>query len=209
MDARNSHSCILNDASSDRSLLRRLQAGQEDAATQLYLRYARRLQALACKRCASDLACRVDPEDIVQSVFFSFFHGVSQGFYDIPTGQEAWGLLLVITLNKIRAMGNFHHAARRDVRRTPSVQSDLDKMPGKRSNEASLSALRLVIQELLGELPEDHRQIVLLRIEEHQIDEIADRTHYSRRTVERVLQDFRRRLTAALEEDRTEEGDPR
>jgi hypothetical protein len=32
---------------SDRSLLRRLQGGQSDASTELYLRYAQRLHALA------------------------------------------------------------------------------------------------------------------------------------------------------------------
>jgi RNA polymerase sigma-70 factor (ECF subfamily) len=209
MDVLDACKCAPSDAPSDRSLVRRLQAGQEDAATQLYLRYARRLQALALRRCSTDLACRVDPDDIVQSVFSSFFRGVTQGFYDVPTGEEAWGLLLVIALNKIRAKGNFHHAARRDVRRTPSLGNDLDNMPSKESDEASLTTLRLVIEDVLGDLPEEHRQIILLRMQEHQVEEIADRTRRSRRTVERVLQDFRHRLTTALEEDTTDGGDPR
>ena len=50
---------------SDRSLVRRLRAGSDDAATQLYLRYARRLLQLAKARCSADLTRRLDPEDIV------------------------------------------------------------------------------------------------------------------------------------------------
>src|SRR5688572_10687541 len=188
-------------APSDRSLVRRLRAGSDDAATQLYLRYARQLRQLAKARCSADLARRLDPDDIVQSVFGSFFRGVARGFYDVMSGDEAWRLLLVIALNKIRAKGNFHRAARRDIRRTAGAEALHDDcLTDPDADATALTYLRLVIDEVLAELPEDHRAIVVLRIEEYQVDEIAERTRRSRRTVERVLQDFRRRLTRVLEE---------
>jgi DNA-directed RNA polymerase specialized sigma24 family protein len=43
--------------------------------------------------------------------------------------------------------------------------------------------------------------MVLLRIEGYEVAEIADRTARSRRSVERVLQEFRRRLAAELSPD--------
>ena len=103
---------------SDGSLLRLYRHGDQDAARLLYLRYAGRLRALAHSRTASDLAGRVDDDDIVQSVFGSFFRGVIRGAYDVPAGEELWNLFLVITLNKIRAKGEHHRAAKRDVRQT-------------------------------------------------------------------------------------------
>src|SRR5580658_3450132 len=87
---------------SDRSLLVRLRGGQQDAATELYLRYAQRLRALVRSRCSPQLSRRLEPDDIVQSVFRRFFRRVLQGDYDVPPGEELWGLLLVIALNKIR-----------------------------------------------------------------------------------------------------------
>ena len=45
--------------SSDRSLLVRLRGGQQDAATELYLRYAHRLLALVRARCSDQLARRL------------------------------------------------------------------------------------------------------------------------------------------------------
>src|SRR5690348_9921682 len=111
------HGPVLDEAT-DRSLLRRFKAGSDEAATQLYLRYARRLYQLARAQCPADLAQRVDAEDIVQSVFSSFFRRARQGYYEVPDGEELWKLLLVIALNKIRSQGNFHRAARRDVRAT-------------------------------------------------------------------------------------------
>ena len=94
---------------SDRSLLRRLRGGSEDAATQLYLKYAKRLRALARATTSAQLARRVDADDIVQSVFRTFFRAASQGLYDVPAGDDLWKLLLVIALNKIRAAG-IHHS---------------------------------------------------------------------------------------------------
>ena len=45
---------------SDRSLLRRLRGGSQDAATQLYYKYAKRLRALARASTSAQLARRVD-----------------------------------------------------------------------------------------------------------------------------------------------------
>ena len=103
---------------SDHSLVRRFRQGHQDAADLLYHRYADRLLTLVQARQSPDLASRVDYEDIVQSVFGSFFRGVSRGMYDVPAREELWHLFLVITLNKIRAKGVFHRAAKRDVRMT-------------------------------------------------------------------------------------------
>jgi RNA polymerase sigma-70 factor (ECF subfamily) len=190
------------EASSDRSLLRRFRGGQPDAATQLYLRYAERLRALAAGQFAPDLAPRVDPEDIVQSVFRTFFRRAALGQYDVPEGEELWKLFLVIALHKIRSTAASHRAAKRDVRATVTGLPD---MPAGRQlaapDETALTALRLVIDEMLDGLPSSMRAIVELRVEGHEVEEIAARTERSRRSVERALQEFRNRLSALIHED--------
>ena len=180
---------------SDRSLLRRFRAGQDDAATQLYLRYAGRLHALAAAQCGTDLAARVDPEDIVQSVFRTFFRRAAQGHYDVPEEEELWKLFLVIALHKIRDTASYHRAAKRDVSAT-ATGAAFDHAAGRRAgpDENALATLRLVIGEILDGLPASLRPIVALRIEGYEVQEIADRTGRSRRSVERALQDFRSRL---------------
>jgi RNA polymerase sigma-70 factor (ECF subfamily) len=190
-------------AASDRSLLRRLQRGQADASTELYFRYAERLLALAAAQSSLELARRVDPEDIVQSVFRTFFRRASLGHYAVPDGEEIWKLLLVIALNKVRATGAFHRAAKRDVRRTTGGEAfdrAVESQPGR--DGPALDLLRIVIEELLQGLPEAHRRIIELRIEGHEVNGIAATVRRSRRSVERVLQDFRRRLAALIGEDR-------
>ena len=190
-----------NQAPSDRSLLGRIRRGQGDAATLLYMRYADRLRALASAQCSPHLARRVEPDDIVQSVFRTFFRRVSRGDYDVPGGEELWKLFLVIALNKIRAAGAFHRAAKRDVRLSVGGEGfDRAVQSEARADEMPLTILRLVIEEVLVGLPPSHRQIVELRIEEYDVAEIALKTERSKRTVERVLQQFRQRLSAILYE---------
>src|SRR3954462_2301268 len=141
------------DAPSDRSLLRRLRGGSEDAATQLYRRYAHRLRALARANTSAHLARRVDAEDIVQSVFRIFFTAASQGLYDVPAGEDLWKLLLVIALNKIRAEGVFHRAAKRDARANPELDPpDTGPEPAD-DDEFATSFLRLVVNDTLENLP--------------------------------------------------------
>jgi RNA polymerase sigma-70 factor (ECF subfamily) len=187
---------------SDRSLLRRLQHGQADASTALYLRYVQRLLALTAAQSSPDLAQRLDPEDIVQSVFRTFFRRASLGHYTVPEGEEIWKLLLVIALNKVRDAGAYPRAARRDVRRTAGGEAfdqALEARAGR--DDESLAVLNLVVDEVLAALPPGHRPIVELRIEGHEVAEIAQRVRRSKRTVERVLQEFRQRLAAQIQGD--------
>ena len=189
------------DAPSDRSLLRRLRGGSEDAATQLYRRYAHRLRALARANTSAHLARRVDAEDIVQSVFRIFFAAATQGLYDVPAGEDLWKLLLVIALNKIRAEGVFHQAAKRDVRATAELSRIDPAAEPDDGDDFATSFLRLVVKDTLERMPPLERQALELRMEGYEVAEIADRVGRSKRTVERCLQQARTRLKSLLDED--------
>ena len=179
---------------SDRSLIQQFQEGSQEAATDLYLRYANRVRALAQARCSTELAARLDADDIVQSVFRCLFQAARRGYYDVPAGEELWGILLVIALNKIRDARAFHTAAKRDVRLT-SGGKDLEcAMENLEHADASQAFLRIAIQEALEMLPAQHRRIVELRIDGFEIAQIAQETGRSRRSVERVLQETRKKL---------------
>lgn len=190
---------------SDGSLLRCFRRGSQEAATQIYLRYAQRLRALTRAKCSTLLARRVEIDDIVQSVFGSFFRGASQGYYDVPAGEELWKLFLIIALNKIRAKGNFHRRAKRDARRTRG-SAVLDSLGESEATREEAAFLEVAIEDALERLPVGQRQLVLLRVEGHEVAEIAARTGQSKRTVERLLQKARKQLTQLFETE-GEHGD--
>src|SRR5581483_5740315 len=121
--------------------------------------------------CSNDLARRVEVEDIIQSVFSSFFRGVNKGYYEVPEGEELWQLFLVIALNKIRAKGNFHRAARRDVRQTVGGNA-LANLAPQGDEDAAFHELKLTIEEIMSSLPQAQQQMVEMRIEGFDLAEI-------------------------------------
>ena len=188
-------------APSDRTLLRRVRSGESDAATDLYLRYATRLQRLVHEQTGAALARRVGDEDIVQSVFRTFFRRAADGHYQVGESEELWKLFLVIALNKIRRAAEYHGAAKRDHQRTVGG-NELDwaaHPAGGRENEVALQTLQMTIDEVLGTLPPGHSEIVQLRIEGYTVEEIAGKTNRSLRTVERMLKNFRETLLQLTE----------
>ncbi len=186
---------------SDHSLLRRVREGEQDAATELYLRYVNHLQNLITRQTSPQLATRLDTDDLVQSVFRTFFRRVVQDHYDVPRGDDLWKLILVLALHKIRNAAVHHRSAKRDVRRTVSMGGAAPVQLGLSSpDETALATLRLVIAEISDPLPDSSRRIVELRIDGHEVSDIAEKTGRSKRSVERVLQQFREQLRAVLDE---------
>lgn len=178
--------------STDASLIRRFRVGEGDAATELYKRYATRLFHLATARVPQTLQPRVDPEDIVQSVFRTFFRRASLGQYQVPDGEELWKLFLVIGLNKIREVAVHHFAGKRDLRQTTGGESA--EQVGAENHDIALLALQMTIDDVLAPLPPTYREIVRLRIERHEIADIAERIGRSKRSVERILHEFQQKL---------------
>lgn len=181
----------------DESLLRRFQRGENDAATALYLRYAKRLRSLVHAKSGADLASRMDADDVVHSVFRTFFRRAAAGYYSVPPGDELWKLFLVIALNKTRDAGARHRAAKRDVSQTKPL-GDCDSGGLGRPDDQSYSVLRMTIDEILSRLPGSQRQIVELRIEGRDVAEISRKSGRAKRSVERILQEFRDRLRESI-----------
>ena len=183
-------------------LLRRWREGDQAAAARLYGRYAQELLRLSERHLSRKFFGRVDGEDVVQSVFRTFFRRAAQWQYDVPEGEELWKLFLVIALHKIRETAAFHRASKRDVGATatgPGFDRAARRVAAQ--DQTALTTLQLVIDEVLDTLAPSHRPIVELRIEGYEVDEIARRTQRSRRSVERALQEFRNRLRGLIRED--------
>lgn len=181
---------------SDGSLVRRFRRGDADAATAIYSRYADRLLALAAAKTGDDLKTRFDADDVVQSVFRTFFRRVANGSYDVPDGDELWGLLLTVTLNKTRNLAAYHRKLKRDVRATSEMGDTL--LPNEwRRLPNSEELLEQTIREFTESLDRDHRRVVELRVAGYEIADIAATLGKSKRTVERMLQ----RIRAVMQEE--------
>jgi RNA polymerase sigma-70 factor, ECF subfamily len=188
------------DEPGDRFLVCRARSGDQDAATHLYLRYHNRLTNLVRKRCSSELARWAGVEDVVQSVFATFFRRIAEGCYEVADGDTAWKVLLVMALNRVRSEATYYYAAKRDAHRNVSGPTAQEFLESKASSRQVASAhIKMVfLQDALERLPCSDRYLVGLRIEGFTVAEVAERTGRSTRTVERIIRGTRLKLSDLL-----------
>jgi RNA polymerase sigma-70 factor (ECF subfamily) len=200
----------LPSAGLDHALLRAIRAGDQEAAATLYHRYSERLRSLVERNYASFLHRYLDAEDIVQSVFRRFFDAVHAGKYDSPTQQELWDLLLVIALNRLRSEAAFQRAAKRDARRCISLNQDGGALEVEaKDGAATAQFLELAVREAIATLPADFQQVILLRMDGHEVADIATQMQRPKRTVERILRAARLRLECLLDEEESDDHELR
>jgi RNA polymerase sigma-70 factor (ECF subfamily) len=182
-------------------LLVRWRQGDEQAAEEIFRRYASRMVALARSRLSLKLSQRIDAEDVVQSACRSFFTGTREGRYDIPPGSDLWQLLVAITLNKLYLRIRFNSSQKRDHGRERGFSSEdslLGLQPDLALREPSpdeMVALADELDQLMRPLKPLDRRILELRLEGHDLNEIAAQVQRSQRTVRRTLDQIKQRFS--------------
>jgi RNA polymerase sigma-70 factor (ECF subfamily) len=182
-------------------LVHQLRQGDPEAEERLFERYAQRLTRVAEQHLSRKLAGRLDGEDIVQSVFRTFFRRSAEGEFQIDSTAQIWQLLVTITLRKVQAKGRYHTAGVRDVG-AEAVVADAANFADPLAQEpgpAEAAALVDEIEALLRGLPSLYCQVLELRLEGHSVAEIAARMKVSRQTIYRALNLLQQRLTRASE----------
>jgi len=183
-------------------LLERVRSGDERAAEALFLRYFERLTSLARSRLSSRLARRADPEDIVMSVYRSFFVGARSGRFNLARGGDLWRLLASITKHKLCRHARYQRADCRSVDAECSLDQISERQPLARQNQPTPEETVALADELewaLARLSEFGRRVLELRLQGLQLVEIAHDTGRSQRTVRRRLASIRELLAKRLE----------
>jgi RNA polymerase sigma factor (sigma-70 family) len=185
------------------SWVRDLAAGNERVVQSFWDRYGARLQGLAAQFLTTRLYRRVEPEDIVQSVCRSFFVRAREGQFQLADRDSLWRLLCAITLAKVRQQARFHGRQKRSVNQEASLQDSRLGAPPLAATQPTpeeSAAFAEQLQSVLAALDEEERQIILLRLEEYTMEEIARRQKCSERTVRRILKRVQSRLQNLLQE---------
>ena len=175
------------------SFQKRLRDGESGAAKQLFDDYSRKLIKLAGDHIHPMLLKRFDGEDVVQSVFRSFFRRQEAGKFNIEHSQQLWQLLVTLTLCKTRTHARRHTFERRDAKVDHALADDgliLDRQP---SSEDAL-ALWEEIDLVLEGLPDRAGEIISMRLEGKTRTEIASELHLSRQSIHRIMKLIQQRL---------------
>jgi RNA polymerase sigma factor (sigma-70 family) len=186
-------------------LLARWREGDQQAADILFHRYANRLIALARSRLSDKLSHRIDPEDVVQSAYRSFFRQAQAGRYDAKRGGDLWRLLLTITLHKLQHQVRGLLTQKRSATRDQDFgfedgRADQAQIFAREPSPIEAVALTEQVEQVMRGLDPEERRMLELRLQGFNFDEIATETQCGERTVRR----FFTRLKANLEHWRTD-----
>ena len=184
----------MNEDASLTDAIRRYREGDPEAVGVIFTYYAQHLSRLAHQYLSGKVAARVDEEDVVQSVFRTFFHRSAKGEFRIDSKAELWQLLVKITVMKARAKGRQHTAAKRDVRAEQSGSDWLLLAAAREPGPEEAAALIDQIEVLLDGLPLLYGQVLQLRLEGHRVADVAAQLGVSRHTVYRALDLLKQRL---------------
>jgi RNA polymerase sigma-70 factor, ECF subfamily len=179
-------------------LMARVRAGDDDAAAAVFNRFVSRLIGLARSRLDPVMRRKVDPEEVANSAFKSFFRRCAQ--FDLEGWDNLWEVLLLITLRKCGRRVEYFRAQRRDVQREV-----VGPLPAERSHAGweaiareptpeEAAVLNEAVEQLLRRLPERERPILVLALQGYSPIEISAEVRRTERTVYRVLKRVREKL---------------
>jgi RNA polymerase sigma-70 factor (ECF subfamily) len=179
--------------------LDRLQAHDGGAARELFDRFTHQLVALALRHIGGALRHKVEPEDVVQSAYKSFFVRYSAGDLDVANWNSLWGLLALITVRKCAERAAYHRAGRRDAAREVAPPRGEAAGPwadplGREPTPLEAAVLTETVEQLLSALDQDERPVLELSLQGYTTREISERLGRAERTVRLLREGVRRRL---------------
>lgn len=191
----------------------RLDAGDQSAAAEVFERFSGRLIGLARSRLDRRLQGKVDPDDVMQSVFRSFFVRQRAGKFVLDGWHDLWSLLVTITVRKCsRQVARFKTNSR-------DVDRDVGQLPIRGFGEANettalardptpLEAVTLaeLVERLMTGLNEREQQMVTATLQGYSPHEISLQVDRTERTVQRVLARVRLRAESLRHSDQEDSG---
>jgi RNA polymerase sigma-70 factor (ECF subfamily) len=127
------------------------------------------------------------------------------GQFKFDEQDDIWRLLVTITLNKLRQKAEYHSAGKRAIGREQSLTpvaadqswKNMDAVARSPAPDEQMLLLE-DIDHLTEGLDEHQKRMVELRLLGYQLDEIAQATERSERTVRRVMDKVKERLEEML-----------
>jgi RNA polymerase sigma-70 factor (ECF subfamily) len=194
------------------NLLRLARAGDGSAHGRLLELYRNYLALLARLQIGRRLQGKVDPADLVQETFLEAHRSFGR-FQGASEGELACWLRQILVANLADLVRRYLGTRRRDVRLEEELAVEIDEssrvldraLVANQSSPSQQAARReqaVLLADTLGQLPEDYREVIILRhLEGLRFPEVARRMGRSTEAVKklwaRALDRVRRTLGSA------------
>lgn len=195
----------------DHDLIRDLRAGSQTAARELFDRYCERLMRLARRRIGQQMHGRIDPEDVLQSAFRTFFTRLRNDEFTFAGENDLFKLLVRLTVRKALRQIAFHRAAKRNpAREAVPADPDHDLLLQVCAHEPPPDVEVALINEFerfVARLSPADRKVLEMKLDGYSTAEIAAAIGSYERKVRRILERIQEVAEAAADTADGPDGD--
>jgi RNA polymerase sigma-70 factor (ECF subfamily) len=179
--------------------LKRIQTGDESAARELLSRFEAEVRLVVRRQLPRLLRSRFDSLDFLQSVWGSFFRRMRTAPTEFEDSRHLVAFLARAAKNKV--IDEYRRAASRkqDMHREEPLWGDGMRprdVPDPADSPSEVAQAHEVLVRLRELMPEDRQAILEMKAEGLSSKDIGERLGISERTVQRVLEELRRRMEA-------------
>jgi RNA polymerase sigma-70 factor (ECF subfamily) len=175
------------------------QDSSSKSAAELDRRYRQRLCRLVERELDRSFRSREDPEDVVQTVFRTYFRRAAAGQFRVTDSTDLWCLLAAITRHKILKRAEFHRAEKRNPQAEANPAGEWQGTAEPGPVDAAIAAE--LIDKMLSGLEPFAAQVFQLRIAGCTEKEIGEQLGCVRAKVRLSLRRIRDRLTTLAASD--------
>jgi RNA polymerase sigma-70 factor (ECF subfamily) len=178
-------------------VLKRIQGGDESAARELLQRFEPEVRLVVRRQLPRLLRSRFDSLDFLQSVWGSFFRRMRDAPTEFEDSRHLVAFLARAAKNKV--IDEYRRAASRknDMHREEPLWGDGHRprdVPDPIDSPSEVAQAREVFGRLRALMPDEKRAILEMKAEGLSSKDIGEQLGISERTVQRVLEDLRRRM---------------
>lgn len=187
------------EASHVQTLLVRIQAGDESAAQELLSSYEAEVRLVVRRQLPRILRSRFDSLDFLQSVWGSFFHRIKTD-PNLTEFQDARHLVAFLArAAKNKVIDEYRRAGsqKQNMRREEPIWGENlrpRELPSNDDSPSELAQANETLSQLRDLLPTARREILDLKVAGLSSQEISEQLGVSERTVQRVIEDLRKRV---------------
>jgi RNA polymerase sigma-70 factor (ECF subfamily) len=184
------------------AFLKRIQSGDEGAARELLSRFEAEVRLVVRRQLPRLLRSRFDSLDFLQSVWGSFFRRMRSSPTEFEDSRHLVAFLARAAKNKV--IDEYRRAASRknNMHREEPLWSDGRRpkdVPDPIDSPSEVAQAHEVLVKLRELMPTERRAVLEMKAEGLSSRDIAERLGISERTVQRVLEDLRRRMETEWE----------
>ncbi len=185
----------MNDLPDWDAVIRGLREGDRNTCQMFFEQHGAALEAIAGRQISRQLQRRVGADDVVQSVFRTFFRRMAGGQFKIADADAMWRLMCAITLTKSRRALRNHTRQKRGLNReshlseisADSAENGTDWIADRAPDPALAVEMADQLTALLSQLGEEECLVLQCKLTDLTNEEIALQLQCSERTVRRLL----------------------